>query len=204
MPHNPQAGTTALAKWNSSGPMAIQAQAAWREATQIRIAESACRSGAPDLRSPNTSGKPVLCRPAVTAGTTVEWSRPLSVPTDEMAGLELSNLTGASKMRLMCALLDYGKSELLNVPMNEMRRAFNAVDTDGTGLLDLQEIKTALSNLGEHVASVSGAKLLYDALNRGSETGGVTYNSFVVALSEYKAFATTANQVLDLSTALIY
>jgi len=206
----PMSRTQQLPKWCSRALTAV-VQSDWRHATDRRIA-SPVPSHVGLSRGVHTS-----------SGSTAAWSRPLSSPANDAddtsdddsyttyatelksgkvrrtyrSSSHLDTLSGASKMRLMCAMLDYGDGQMLDIPVNQMKKAFQAVDTDGNQTLSVDEIRAVLISLGEHVAAVSGARLLHDALNRESNPSGVTYNGFVAALSQYKAFANTANQMVN-------
>lgn len=180
--------TQQLPKWCSPALNAV-VQSEWRQATDQRIT-SHVPSHVGLSRGVHTS-----------SGSTDKLSRPHTStgvePRRYRTSRHIHTLSGASKMRLMCALLDHGDERMLDTPANQMKKAFQAIDTDGNQTLSVQEIKVVLVSLGEHVAAVAGAQLLHDALNRESNPNGVTYNGFVAALSQYKAFANTANQMVN-------
>jgi len=101
-------------------------------------------------------------------------------------------------VRIFKMLFETGKarSELLSKSKNTYREAFNCIDIDSSGELDVSELKTALTTLGFEVSD-EDVKDLFDAMNTRGAGTGVNYESFSVAMSNYKAFAASVKQIAD-------
>merc|ERR1719440_2220352 len=71
-----------------------------------------------------------------------------------------------------------------------MQIAFNRVDTDGGGSLDLEEMKVALSKIGEYDAKAPDAKKVIKMINKAAGEDGTfnfeQFKSFIAKLREEK------------------
>ena len=73
----------------------------------------------------------------------------------------------------------FGESEI-----DEIREAFNLFDTDGSGTIDLTELKTAMESLGLSVRNHSMYKIVSDieAEGKGSSSS-INFDEFVAMLT---------------------
>ena len=173
--------TARAQRWAGPSGWGMNAQTQWRESSASRAGERAESKAASEQAARIARKKKPKKR----------------TPAEDVP----ASMRGASKMRLLCKLLDFGQSTLLDCPLSQMRRAFNAMDTDGNMMLDVEEVRMALVSIGEKPRSVSEAQLLLSALDSDGSHGGeaITYNEFVTALSKYKAFGNTAHQVIAIT-----
>ena len=73
----------------------------------------------------------------------------------------------------------FGESEI-----DEIREAFNLFDTDGSGTIDLTELKTAMESLGLSVRNHSMYKIVsnIEAEGKGSSSS-INFDEFVAMLT---------------------
>jgi len=82
---------------------------------------------------------------------------------------------------------------------NRMRAAFEAIDTDRSGFVSLEEFCGCLSQLDSQLSQQDGTKLFHSLQHaHGSTRGaGISYESFAAALSQYKTFEAAVKQIAD-------
>ena len=90
---------------------------------------------------------------------------------------------------------------MIHKPMNEMKAAFEQLDTDRSGYLDYEELQAGLQRLG---AGLSEAELqqLWRLMAVGGNgprrlAKGINYAAFSRALSQYKTFEMAVKMITD-------
>lgn len=65
--------------------------------------------------------------------------------------------------------------------IDEIRDAFNLFDTDGTGTIDLMELKTAMQSLGLSIRNQTLYKIISDIEAEGK--GSINFDEFLAMLT---------------------
>mmetsp|Transcript_1111 Transcript_1111/g.2211 ORF Transcript_1111/g.2211 Transcript_1111/m.2211 type:complete len:198 (+) Transcript_1111:87-680(+) len=81
--------------------------------------------------------------------------------------------------------------------LEELREAFNLFDTDGSGTIDVRELKAAMRALGFTVKKQEIREMLEDAGHKLDETGGVVeYNEFCAMMTDKMNSRDTREEIL--------
>ncbi|XP_006901350.1 PREDICTED: centrin-1 [Elephantulus edwardii] len=103
--------------------------------------------------------------------------------------LKKSNLPSASQRRKMGP-----KPELTEDQKQEVREAFDLFDADGTGTIDVRELKVAMRALGFEPRKEEMKKMIADVDKEG--TGKISFNDFLAVMTQKMSEKDTKEEIL--------
>ncbi|XP_043823908.1 centrin-2-like [Dromiciops gliroides] len=86
------------------------------------------------------------------------------------------------------------KLELTEDQKQEIREAFDLFDTDGTGTIDVKELKVAMRALGFEPKKEEIKKMISDIDKEG--TGKISFNDFLAVMTQKMAEKDTKEEIL--------
>ncbi|POI36004.1 hypothetical protein CIB84_000244 [Bambusicola thoracicus] len=86
------------------------------------------------------------------------------------------------------------KPELTEEQKQEIREAFDLFDTDGTGNIDVKELKVAMRALGFEPKKEEIKKMISDIDKEG--TGKISFNDFLVVMTQKMAEKDSKEEIL--------
>ncbi|KAM8965423.1 centrin-2 isoform X2 [Antechinus flavipes] len=86
------------------------------------------------------------------------------------------------------------KPELTEEQKQEIREAFDLFDTDGTGTIDVKELKVAMRALGFEPKKEEIKKMISDIDKEG--TGKISFNDFLAVMTQKMAEKDTREEIL--------
>ncbi|XP_038603959.1 centrin-2 [Tachyglossus aculeatus] len=100
-----------------------------------------------------------------------------------------SSLGSATQRKKMCP-----KPELSEDQKQEIREAFDLFDSDGTGTIDVKELKVAMRALGFEPKKEEIKKMITDIDKEG--TGKISFNDFLAVMTQKMAEKDTKEEIL--------
>nr|XP_004654880.1 centrin-1 [Jaculus jaculus] len=105
------------------------------------------------------------------------------------SGFKKSNLSSASNKRRGGA-----KPELTEEQKQEVREAFDLFDSDGSGTIDVKELKVAMRALGFEPRKEEIKKMISDVDKEA--TGKISFNDFLAVMTQKMAEKDTKEEIL--------
>uniref|UniRef100_A0A8C4P303 Centrin 2 n=1 Tax=Dromaius novaehollandiae TaxID=8790 RepID=A0A8C4P303_DRONO len=114
----------------------------------------------------------------------------LTAPAAGMASSFKKPSLGATSQRKKAS----AKLELTEDQKQEIREAFDLFDTDGTGSIDVKELKVAMRALGFEPKKEEIKKMISDIDKEG--TGKISFNDFLVVMTQKMAEKDSKEEIL--------